>query len=412
MPDADLPLRACGAASISEAMQVAILDPSLFTLPFDIHFARALAAEGAGTMLIGRPLRGYEEIVEEGFAFHPLFYRWSEGGEDWRSSGWRRGLKGVEHLFGHFALARLLGREGVRILHVQWLMLPLLDLPFLRRMRRHAGLFLTVHNAELTAHSLGALVGPLGAIVQAAGRGRLLDLFDGFVVHTEKTRATIAALGIEEARIRLLPHPPLEVGKDEGGAAEEDPEGRVEILFFGTIKPYKGVDLLIEAGLRLAGRRRDFRIRIAGRPFLDLAPLRARIAAAGAEDCFAFELGYLPDERLSALLARADLVVFPYREIDGSGALALAASHGRPILASRVGVFAEAPVADRIHLVPPDDVETLSRALEHLIAVPEARAALAASCRDLASHLGDWRGYARACLEFYRAGTGDRIRFS
>ena len=392
-------------------MQVAILDPSLFTLPFDIHFARALAAEGAEAILVGRPLRGYERIPEEGFAFRPFFYRWSEGGDGWRTSGWRRGLKGFEHLFGHLSLARALGREGIRILHVQWLLLPLLDLPFLRRARHHAGLFLTVHNAELTAHSLEALVGPLGAIVQAAGRGGLRDLFDGFVVHTEKTRAAIAALGVEEARIRLLPHPPLGSGEAAGERAEEGKE-RVELLFFGTIKPYKGVDLLIEAGLRLARRRRDFRIRIAGRPFLDLAPLRARIAAEGAEDCFAFDLGYVPDARLAAHLARADLVVFPYREIDGSGALALAASHGKAILASRVGVFAEPPVGDRVHLVPPDDVEALTRALEHLIAVPEARAALAASCRDLASHLGDWRGYARACLEFYRGRAGDRLPLS
>ena len=61
-------------------MRAFVVDPPLFTLPYDVHFARALAAAGATVDLIGRPLRGYERIEDERFRFRPLFYRLTEPG--------------------------------------------------------------------------------------------------------------------------------------------------------------------------------------------------------------------------------------------------------------------------------------------------------------------------------------------
>jgi len=380
-----------------------LLDPSLFTLPFDVHFARALAEEGAEPVLVGRPLRHYEHLDREPFAHEALFYRLSEGGNrNWRSSPAHRALKGAEHLLGYLRLARYIRTHDIDVVHVQWLLLPLIDQLFLRRLRRHARLFLTVHNAELTAHSVESLVGPAGALLQAAGQGGLLDLFDGFIAHTEKTLRHLERLGIPRQRMLLCPHPPLHL---VGGGADRSParsKTPLEILFFGAIKPYKGIDLLLEAALMLAARGDEFRITIAGRPFLDLAPWRARMEAAGLGERFRFDLDYVPDERLDRYLRSADLVVFPYREIDGSGALALTASYGKPIVATAIGVFAEPPVRDHVALVPADDAESLAGTLHRLIADPAARAELASKSATLAERLGDWRGYARACLEFYR----------
>jgi glycosyltransferase involved in cell wall biosynthesis len=376
-----------------------VVDPSLFTLPYDREFCRGLADRGIETTLVGRPLRHYEALAGEAFAFEPLFYRGSTGLETgWRTSRLGRIRKGFEHASGLRALMALAAEEAIDIVHFQWLMLPLLDRLALARLRRRAGLVLTVHNAELTAHSTSAVVGRLGAVLQALGQGDAVMAFDRYIAHTIKTVTQLQRLGIAPERIILLPHPPLNL---DAPLVPPTADHRRDILLFGSIKPYKGVDVLIEAGLAMATRRQDFRITIAGRPFQPLDELRARIEAASAADSFRFDLDYLPDERLAAYLAGADVVVFPYRDIDGSGALALATRFGKPIVASHIGVFAETPVKDHVDLVPPENPQALAATLEGLLDDPARCRTLAAQSRQLETLLPSWSDFGRACHKSY-----------
>ena len=145
-----------------------------------------------------------------------------------------------------------------------------------------------------------------------------------------------------------IPQPPV------ARPAIQRPAGDpVRILFFGAIKGYKGVDVLVRAGIELMRAAPGCRIDIVGRPFQDLAEERAMIAAAGLEDRFGLDLRYVPDEDLARYLAQADIAVFPYREIDASGAFALAVAQGLPIVASAIGVFKEPPASAHVRLVPP-----------------------------------------------------------
>ena len=134
----------------------------------------------------------------------------------------------------------------------------------------------------------------------------------------------------------------------------------MQILLFGSLKPYKGADVLVRAGLLLARHRRDFRITICGKAFYDLEPLRAEIAAAGAADLIHIEARHQSEQELGTQLEEADVVVFPYREIDASGAFACASQFGKPIVATDLGVFAEAPVRDHLRLLPPESPEALA----------------------------------------------------
>ena len=390
-------------------MQILVVDPSLFTLPYDRAFCQSLAAAGDKVTLVGRPLRGYETLADEPFAFSPLFYRGTGQREQgWQTSRLGRIRKGLEHVLGLRSLVALAAQKQADIVHLQWLLLPFLDRFALARLRRRAGLVLTVHNAELTSHSSSAIVGRLGAMLQVLGQGDALGAFDRYVAHTTKTVSQLEALGIPRARILLLPHPPLELtalprpSTHPAGPSPATADGRRDILLFGSIKPYKGVDVLIEAGLALAASgRRDFRITIAGRPFQPLDALRARITAAGADDAFRFDLDYLPDDRLAGYLNAAAITVFPYREIDGSGALALATRFGKPIVASRVGVFAEPPVEDRVALVPPADAPALAAALAGLLDDDQRLAALAERSQGLAALLPSWIDFAASCRAVY-----------
>jgi glycosyltransferase involved in cell wall biosynthesis len=385
-------------------VRVLVVDPPFFTLPYDLHFARALAEAGAEVELVGRPLRSYEAADPVCCSrLRPLFYRLAEGrGGAWRTSRATKALKALEHALGWRALERLVAHARPDVLHLQWLVLPAVDGFFLRRIkRRGVPLVLTVHNASLTAHGAASLVGGLGAKLQQAGQDGLLGLFDRFLVHTEQTRAHLIGQGVAPERILVLAHPPLELAP-AGAPPAKGPNDPVRILFFGAIKPYKGVDVLIEAGIRLMREVPGCRIDIVGRPFADMAPSRAAIRAAGLEDRFGLDLRYAPDEELARYLAAADIAVFPYREIDASGALALAVAQGLPIVASAIGVFKEPPVADHIRLVPPGDAPALAEALHELVREPEARARLARGSRRLQEGLVSWRGFAERCLLLYR----------
>jgi glycosyltransferase involved in cell wall biosynthesis len=385
-------------------VRVLVINPSLFAPSYDYHFCRALTAIGDAVTMVGRPLRQYEQLVEEPFDFADLFYRGTSNREvGWQTSRLGRIRKGVEHALGLQALATLATEQPADIVHFQWLVLPFLDRIALGRLRRRSGLVLTVHNAELTTHSTSAVVGRLGAMLQGLGRKGAVLGFDRYVAHTSKTATELERLGIESRRIVLLPHPPLDLDAtpSPAGPIELAADDRRDILFFGAIKPYKGVDVLIEAGIALAARRRDFRITIAGRPFQPLDELRARIEAAGVADTFRFDLDYLPDVRLATYLARAKIVVFPYRDIDGSGALAHAVKFAKPIVASRVGGFAEPPVKDHVDLVAPENPEALAAALEALLDDPARCHALAGLSRRLETVLPSWPDFARACHTAY-----------
>ena len=156
---------------------------------------------------------------------------------------------------------------------------------------------------------------------------RLFARFDRIVVHSENGRETLAELGVERERLRVIPHPVFP------SEPERRDDGRT-VLAFGMIRPYKGLGDAIEA-VRRAG---DARLLVAGDPLEPLEPYRA--AANGLE--VEWRLGYLPRPEIDRAFGDATVAVFPYRpELDQSGALLRALGAGVPAVAYDVGGIAE-----------------------------------------------------------------------
>lgn len=384
-------------------MKVLVVNPSLFAPYYDYHLCRALADLGITVTMVGRPLRRHEYSPEGPFVFSDLFYRRTDQGEvGRRTSKLNQILKGFEHSAGLAALENLVIQDRADVVHFQWLVLPIIDRFWLGRLRRRCGLVLTVHNAEIVTHSSSALVGRLGAIFHSLGHRSAALSFDRYIVHSAQSFDRLRELGIGSERIVHLQHPPLDLNVSNLRQAQSGPDERREILFFGSIKPYKGVDVLIKAGIAMAAKRRDFRITIAGQAFQSLDELRLRIATSGCEDIFRFDLNYISDEKLAEYLTEAKIVVFPYREIDGSGALSHALRFQKPIVASKVGGFAESPFAEHILLVPPDDATALTVALNQLLDEPSRLEELGRKSALLERFLPSWKDYAQACRVAYQ----------
>lgn len=383
-------------------MKVFVVDQSFFGLLYDVQFAAALAATGADTTLVGRPLRPYEEVTSGGFRMLPLFYGFAERFPG-RLKPLAQATKGVEHARGMQALIDLVRRERPDVVHFEWVVLPLLDRIFLPRLARLVPLVLTVHNS-VPWH------GTSSSALMIKGHDEVLRTFDHLIPHTENIRVHLQGLGIPDARMSLLPHPAVRLPRVPEAAARFAARGEdapVEILLFGSLKPYKGVDVLVRAGLLLAQHRRDFRITICGKAFYDLEPLRTEIAAAGAAELIRIEAHHQTEHELGTRLEGADLVVFPYREIDASGAFACGSQFGKPIVATELGVFAEAPVRDHLRLLPPESPQALADALEELIANPVKRAHWAGRSRTLQGLMYSWDQFARDCVDLYGRLSGN-----
>jgi glycosyltransferase involved in cell wall biosynthesis len=374
-------------------MRVAMVDPSLFTLPYDAALTRALTGAGCDVTLHTRLLQATDGSAG-GINMSPEFYRLAE--QEWVRAlpkSLRLAIKAIDHAVSMRKLWRTLKNTPPDVIHFQWLPLPVLDSRLLGPFRRVAPLVLTVHDTDPFNGDPAARLQRLGVDAALAGFSRL-------IVHTTQGHARLVAQGLPESRLTVLPH-----GITTLPPALPDPmQGELTLLLFGKIKPYKGADVLVEAFAALpAALRNQARLRIVGRPYMDLAPLRAQVQASVAAERISIEPDFVPDDALPALLGPGTIMVFPYREIEASGVLYQALEFGRPIIASRLGAFADI-VQDGVHgrLVPPDDVPALTAAMASLIANRNAASASADAVRVLAQTGPSWDDVARGTLAVYR----------
>lgn len=184
---------------------------------------------------------------------------------------------------------------------------------------------------------------------------------DGLVVHADTQRDVANAL-LPAKPVLVTPHPTFSVEVDRPDGRRGD-DGTVNLLFFGLVRHYKGVDVLLRA-LPAVLRTRPVRLVVAGEFWDPVRPYAALVDELGIGDHVELRPGYVPDADLRKLLGEADLMVAPYRSATQSGAVEMAFGAGVPVVASAVGGLANQVDHGRNGLlVPPDDPAALAAAL-------------------------------------------------
>jgi glycosyltransferase involved in cell wall biosynthesis len=112
------------------------------------------------------------------------------------------------------------------------------------------------------------------------------------------------------------------------------------LLFFGYVRDYKGLDLLLEALSLVIHQDPSVRLLVAGEFFRDIGYFREMAARLGIGGHVDFQPGYVPAERVAPLFRAADAVVMPYRTASQSGVVQLAFGHGIPVIVNDVGGLA------------------------------------------------------------------------
>jgi glycosyltransferase involved in cell wall biosynthesis len=209
-----------------------------------------------------------------------------------------------------------------------------LDLLMAAALRRAGVPFLVVvHDADL--HPGDGL--PFQMPLQHA----LMRRASGLIALSTHVRDRLLADGrAGVGRLILSSHPPLRFGPTPPPALAHD--GRMRLLSFGRLLPYKGLDLLAEA-LRLLGPRDDFVLRVVGQ-----GPDSPELAALAALPGVEVENRWVPEGEIGALLAWSDAMVLSHREASQSGPAAAAIAAGRWVIAPRVGGLAEQLAGERL----------------------------------------------------------------
>ena len=189
--------------------------------------------------------------------------------------------------------------------------------------------------------------------VRAAIR-QLMKRVDAHVVHSRYDVELLQqAYGLDSALVTLVPHGPYDHvtstpsgpadGRAEPVAVEEPSNKPFNILCFGVIRPYKGVEDLVAAFSQLPQEvRSQMRLTIVGETWEGWhAPLEA-VATSPAREQIEVVNRYVTDAEVEHFFATADAVVLPYRRSSSSGPLHIAMSAGLPLIVTAVGGLIEA----------------------------------------------------------------------
>jgi glycosyltransferase involved in cell wall biosynthesis len=196
----------------------------------------------------------------------------------------------------------------------------------------------------------------------------ILNRADGFLVHSEHDRRQLDdAYDLSGRPVLVVPHGPFDHHRARRRPGEA---GVCRLLFFGTIRPYKGLEYLIEAfGALSAAEAAGYRLTVVGETWEGWTRPMDLIEASPHRDRITLVNRYVSDDDVTEFFADADAVVLPYLRSSASGPLHIAMSNGLPVVVSAVGGLVEAVADyDGAILVEPASVAGLTEALR---TVPE-----------------------------------------
>jgi len=209
----------------------------------------------------------------------------------------------------------------------------------------------------------------------------LLSHADTVITHSaaQAAQARDLAPGATVRTVTMPPHLPVSTPHNQGTeragsfappqclpgwATPPDPPAQARLLFFGIVRPYKGLDVLLRA---LARAPAHVTLTVAGEFWGDITEMDNLIGELGLADRVTLRPGYVPADQIPALFGAADALVMPYREATASQNALLAFAHGVPVITTTAGALAEA-VRDGVDglTCAPNDAEDLLRALKEI----------------------------------------------
>lgn len=194
---------------------------------------------------------------------------------------------------------------------------------------------------------------------------------DGFIYMSEQVHRELQAYS--SAPALFSPHPLFEnfgtrCAREEACARLGLDASLRYALFFGLIRDYKGLDLLLDAwaSLRRRGLTSGRRLIVAGEFYTSKEPYLQQIAAAGLDGEVLLHDHFIPDAEVKYYFSASDFVVQPYKSATQSGVTQIAYQFCTPMLVTDVGGLAEIVPHDRVGFVCAPDAEAIAGFIDRL----------------------------------------------
>ncbi len=329
----------------------------------------------------------------------------------WHKIRWtaRRGQRAVRLISAWINLTRYLSDLEPDIVQFSKINFPF-EAIFLAQMRRK-GLTLTqiCHEFELRENHGG----PFASLVLRA-YADIYKNFSAMFFHAKENCEKFLTLFpfVEHEKTHVIPH------GNSGWLLKYFPQGydweairqryglqngQPVVLFFGLLSPSKGIDDLIEA-FALVRQTCDAKLLIAGYPtkHINMDVLKGKISELRLTEHVILDPRYIPLEEVGMLMGLATVAVYPYRSSTQSGALQVAYTFGRPVIATAVGGLPEAVEEGRSgFLVQAQSPRELAEKIITLISKPELAKLMGEYAHHLAETRFSWKAVARQIIKVY-----------
>jgi glycosyltransferase involved in cell wall biosynthesis len=329
----------------------------------------------------------------------------------WHKVRWtaRRGGRALRLLSAWVSLTRYLIELKPDIVQFSKIHFPF-EAIFLSQMRRH-GLILTqiCHEFEMREKQGG----PFSSLAVRA-YADIYRNFSAIFFHARENCEKFLSLfpSVQNQRTHIIPH------GNSGWLLKHFPQnhdsealrrryglkrGQPVVLFFGLLAPSKGLQDLVEA-FAIVRRASDAKLLIAGYPtkHFDMEELRKKIADLNLADHVILDTRYIPLEEIGALMELATGAVYPYRSSTQSGALQVAYTFGRPVVATNVGGLPEAVEHGRSgFLVLANSPGELAEGILKLVNNHQLAKVMGEYARHLSETRFSWKSVARKIVRVY-----------
>ncbi len=353
------------------ALKVWQLDPAQITPFYNLAVCEALAEAGCSvryftSQYLYDTTMGESELVKK----EMIYFRGLD--RQWLLSypRLRRVLRGLSYPLGHLAFLREARRQRPDIVHIQWSRLPRFDLLLIEQLKAmDIPVVHTVHDT-IPLFDLKSGAQPFEAIYSAVDR---------LVVHTEANKADFLKTfpRIPAERVSIVPMVEYNENDMPAGASQQSareklhlPQDAFIVGFFGSIRYYKGLDVLVKAFLEAQQHNSNLHLMIGGKiDPLEKDKVPSEDYLKSLPNVHLFE-GFIPTNEAWSYFLAPDVMVLPYRHIYQSAALITAMGFGCPIIATQVGGLAET-IDGNGWIVPSEDSSALAEAILEAAANPQ-----------------------------------------
>lgn len=362
---------------------------------YTFALCNALAAAGCQVSLLTTPGEYELANVKRGFEIVPLLQTGPRRNRLPQKLA-RRAVARLRPNLWHQRLGKQIGQyvqaQKAEVVHQQWVSdvdaEPVMWASMRRQLRATVPLVYTAHN-----------VWPHEASPRTEEQYKALYTHpDRIVVHGKTLqRQMVTEAAVPERKISVVPHGNYHylaeaapaISAAEARARLNLPDEAKVVLFLGYIRFYKGLDVLLLAFERLLRRRAGgpYRLLVVGSlpdATWDHSLYGGLCRSLKIADSVQVQQNYVPTEDFGLYFAAADVVCFPYRHGSQSGALQLAYSYRKPVVATTVGSLPESVVEGQTgFLVRPEEPDELADALETILSDPER-------CRQMGEYAYQW----------------------